>query len=118
MQNSNLIFIESWTLDEFYSKFNSTKVEAIKGASGKLFFRFSPTRTGTVSSKGAPVRPIISLVHETKETEPTPQELEYVGKSVLENGKRVSHPKAGGYFLLLHEEANGGNVIQTWTALE
>lgn len=105
---ANLHFIETLTVEQFKNDTKVTRVEVKKNPkTGYLFFTYG-VNTGAVSNKGIPQRPMFSLVHPELDREPTDEERSYIGRTVMLNGKRVAHPKANGYFYLLHEEGNGG----------
>lgn len=108
---NNLHFIETLTVEQFKSESMVSRVDVKRNNNtSKLFFAYG-TKTGAVSSNGIPEHPMFSLVNPDLDREPTAEERKYIGMTVELNGKRVAHPKANGYFYLLHEEGNGGAPV-------
>ena len=107
----NLIFNETLTVEQFKDQMKVSRIEVKQNPkTGCLFFTYG-AKTGAVSSKGIPQHPMFSLVHPELDREPTDEERSYIGRTVMLNGKRVAHPKANGYFYLLHEEGQGGAPV-------
>lgn len=108
---ANLHFIETRTVEQFKADAKVAEVEVKQNtATSKLFFSYG-ANTGAVATKGIPQHPMFSLVHPELDREPTDEERSYIGRTVMLNGKRVNHPKANGYFYLLHEEGQGGAPV-------
>lgn len=109
--SNNLNFIDTQTIEQF-KKENSVKEIQVRQnpVSGKLFATYG-AKTATISNKGIPTHPMISLVNETLDRMPTAEERMYIGKSVKIDGKTVSHPDAHGFFYLIHEEGQGGAPV-------
>lgn len=108
---ANLHFIDLQTVEQFKAD-NLVKQISVKRNpnTNKLFFTYGG-RTGSVAIKGVPQKPVISLVHPTSDENPTEEEKKYIGKSIKVGDKMVPHPKANGYFYLLHEEGTGGAPV-------
>lgn len=84
--NNQLKFIETLTVEQFKAKTLVSKLEVKKNPqTGKLFFTYG-AKTGAVSSKGIPQKPMVS---------------------------EVSTPE-GENFYLLHEEGQGAPTIATF----
>lgn len=80
---NNLIFNESYTVEQFKAKELVSKIEVKRNPNtGKLFFQYG-AKVGAVALAGIPTKPMISKV-ETSE---------------------------GESFYLLHEEGNGGAPV-------
>lgn len=107
----NLVFNDTLTVEQFKADQHVAKINVKKNPkTGKLFFTFG-AKTGAVSIKGIPKHPMISLVHPTLTREPNAEEKMYIGKTTTVNDKIVSHPKANGFFFILHEEGQGGAPV-------
>ena len=108
---ANLNFIKTRTVEQFK---DADKVERIdvkqNSTTNKLFIAYG-AKTGAVSLKGIPTHPMLSLVNPDIDREPTEEESLYIGVNIKVNGKSVSHPKANGFFWLLHEEGQGGAPV-------
>ena len=105
---ANLHFIDLQTVEQFKADNHVTQISVKKNSeTNKLFFTYGG-KTGSVAIKGVPQKPMISLVHPTSDEEPTEEEKKYIGKSIKVGDKAEAHPKANGYFYLLHEEGDGG----------
>lgn len=108
---ADLKFIETLTVEQFKDESKVSRVDVKKNnRTSKLFFTYG-VKTGAVSSKGIPQHPMFSLVNPELDREPTEEERRYIGMTVELNGQRVAHPKANGYFYLLHEEGQGGAPV-------
>ena len=102
---------ETLTVEQFKAKHLVSHIDVKKNPNnGKLFFTYG-AKTGAVAIKGVPQKPMISLVHPTSDEEPTEEEKKYIGKSIKVGDKVEAHPKANGYFYLLHEEGDGGAPV-------
>ena len=109
--SNNLNFIDTLTVEQFKKENDVKEIQVRKNpVSGKLFATYG-AKTATISSKGIPNHPMISLVNETLDRMPTAEERMYIGKSVRIDGKVVSHPDAHGFFYLIHEEGQGGAPV-------
>ena len=107
----NLIFNDTLTVEQFKAQMNVSRIDVKKSPkTGKLFFTYG-TMTGAVATKGIPSHPMFSLVNPELDRDPTDEERKYIGRTVMLNDKRVAHPKANGYFYLLHEEGQGGAAV-------
>lgn len=108
----HLNFISTETVEQFKSR---TLVDVLRvkqnPSNGKLFFTYG-ANTGAISSKGLPARPLISLVHSSLTREPSAEEREAIGRTVLmPDGRRIQDPRANGFFYLVHEEGQGAPTI-------
>ena len=82
MEERNLEFIDTLTVEQFKSKVMVEKIQVKKNPNnGKLFFTYG-AKVGAVSRKGVPTHPMVSLVRGDE-----------------------------GEFYLLHEEGNGGAPV-------
>ena len=108
----DLNFIKTFTPEQFKSVFSTGKINVYcNPKTSKLFFAYG-SKGGKVSAAGLPKNaPVFSICHESKTTMPTPEELKYLGDSIEVDGVKVSDPRAGGYFFLLHEEGQGGAEV-------
>ena len=94
MEERNLEFQESYTVEQFKAKVNLKADQPIQVKKNpnteKLFFTWGPGKqqTGAVAKAGVPKNPIISKV----KGDPTPE-------------------NPSGVFFLLHEEGNGGAPV-------
>ena len=108
---TNLNFISTLTVEQFKAETHVQEIKARKNPkSGKLFFSYG-AKSGAISIKGLPQHPMISLVHPTLTREPNDEEMQYIGISIKLDGQKVSHPKANGFFYILHEEGQGGAPV-------
>lgn len=108
---ADLKFIETLTVEQFKNEAKVSRIDVKQNeVTNKLFFTYG-ARTGAVAVNGVPKHPMFSLVNPELEREPNEEEKKYIGQSVELNGKRVAHPKANGYFYLLHEEGTGGAPV-------
>ena len=106
-----LKFNETLTVEQFKALLHVSRIDVKKSPkTGKLFFTYG-AKVGAVAIKGLPKHPMISLVHQTLTREPNAEEMMYIGKSIMVNDKMVSHPKANGFFFILHEEGQGGAPV-------
>ena len=104
----NLIFNDTLTVEQFKAQMNVSRIDVKKNPkTGKLFFTYG-AKTGAVAVKGIPQHPMVSLVNPELNRDPTDEERRYIGRTAMLNGKRVAHPKANGFFYILHEEGQGG----------
>ena len=109
--NNDLNFIDTLTVEQFKKENGVKEIQIRKNPkSGKLFATYG-AKTATISSKGIPNHPMISLVNEPLDRMPTAEERIYIGKSVKIGDKVVSHPDAHGFFYLIHEEGQGGAPV-------
>ena len=111
MAQGNLTFNQTLTVEQFKALMNVTRIDVKQNPhTGKLFFTYG-AKTGAVALKGIPTHPMLSLVNPDIDREPTEEESLYIGVNIKVNGKSVSHPKANGFFWLLHEEGQGGAPV-------
>lgn len=110
-----LNFVETLTVEQFKDQNKVTTIEVKQNShTGKLFFVYG-AKTGTVSLKGLPTKPMISLCNGTLDRMPTAEESQFIGKSVKdEDGNIISDPRANGYFYLIHEEGQGAPTVATF----
>lgn len=107
----NLFFNGTLTVEQFKNDEHVAKIHVKSNPkTGKLFFTYG-AKTGAVAVKGIPKHPMLSLVHPELNRDPTDEERRYIGRTVMVNDKRVPHPKANGFFYLLHEEGQGGAPV-------
>ena len=104
----NLEFKETLTVEQFKAKMNVSRIDVKQNPKSNTIFFTYGAKTGAVSSKGIPQHPMFSLVHPELNRDPTDEERKYIGRTIMVNDKRVAHPKANGFFYLLHEEGQGG----------
>lgn len=108
MEKGKLTFGETLTVEQFKDRVKVSRIAVKKNPkTGKLFFTYG-AKTGAVAVKGIPSHPMFSLVNPELDRDPTDEERKYIGRTVMLNDKRVAHPKAHGFFYLLHEEGQGG----------
>ena len=108
MEKGKLVFGETLTVEQFKAQMMVPRILIKKNPkTGKLFFTYG-AKTGSVAVKGIPSHPMFSLVNPELDRDPTDEERKYIGRTVMLNDKRVAHPKANGFFYLLHEEGQGG----------
>lgn len=91
MEERNLEFLQSYTIEQFKAMQNTSEIKVKKNQeTGKIFFTWGPSReqSGAVSRKGVPAKPVISRV----KGEPT-------------------QLNPSGVFFMLHEEGNGGAPV-------
>ena len=109
--DSNLNFIDTLTIEQFKAQELVQKVQIKQNDhTGKLFAVYGG-KTASVSQKGIPQNPVISLVNPTLTREPNEAERQYIGRTVVIEGQKTADPRANGYFYLIHEESNGGSPI-------
>lgn len=108
---ANLNFIKTRTVEQFK---DAEKVSCIdvhqSSTTNKLFLTYG-AKIGAVALKGIPTHPMLSLVNPNIDREPTAEESLYIGVTIKVDGRTVSHPKANGFFWLLHEEGQGGAPV-------
>lgn len=86
--NNNLEFLETLTVEQFKRAQGVERIDVKQNPNtGKLFFTFG-AKTGAVSVKGIPSKPMLSLVK---------------GEATKQN--------PDGKFWMLHEEGNGGAPV-------
>ena len=108
MEKGKLVFGETLTVEQFKDDQHVAKINVKSNPkTGKLFFTYG-AKVGAVAVKGIPQHPMFSLVHPELNRDPTDEEKRYIGRTIMVNDKRVAHPKANGFFYLLHEEGQGG----------
>lgn len=108
---ANLHFFNTRTVEQLKAEEHISRIDVKNNSNtNKLFFTYG-AKTGAVAVKGIPQHPMFSIVHPDLDREPTPEEAYYIGRSVELNGKRVADPRANGYFMLLHEEGQGGAPV-------
>lgn len=111
---TNLNFIDTLTVEQFKAEMAVSRIVVKENPnSGKLFCIYG-ARTGAVSSKGLPQKPMLSLVHPTLTRMPNEEEKQHIGKTVTINDRRVADPLANGFFWMLHEESEGAPVKATY----
>lgn len=108
---ANLHFFNTRTVEQLKAEEHISRIDVKNNLNtNKLFFTYG-AKTGAVAVKGIPQHPMFSIVHPDLDREPTPEEAHYIGRSVELDGKRVADPRANGYFMLLHEEGQGGAPV-------
>ena len=109
---ATLNFIETLTVEQFKERSKESTIQVRSNPKTNKLFMTYGSRGGKVSLKGIPSNPMISLCHDSLTRVPTEEEATYIGVSILtESGERIAHPKANGFFHLLHEEGQGGAPV-------
>lgn len=108
---ANLHFFNTRTVEQLKAEEHISRIDVKRNSNtNKLFFSYG-AKTGAVAVNGIPQHPMFSIVHPDLDREPTPEEASYIGRSVELNGRRIADPRANGYFMLLHEEGQGGAPV-------
>lgn len=95
MEQGNLTFGDTLTVEQFKSKFMVSRIDVKKNPkTGKLFFSYG-AKTGAVAIKGIPQHPMISIVCPKGDT----IDMEHIGMQGCTT------------FALLHEEGQGGAPV-------
>jgi hypothetical protein len=107
-----LNFISTYTVEQFKANHLVDTLRVKQNpTSGKLFFTYG-ANTGAISQKGLPSKPLVPLVHASLTREPSAEEREAIGRTVLmPDGRRIQDPRANGFFYLVHEEGQGAPTI-------
>ena len=107
-------FVEKLTTEELKDLCSSKEVRVLRNPqTGKMFFTCG-NRGGKISEKGVPQHPVFSICHDAKTESPTQEERAHLGKTIMVDGHRQDDPAAGGFFILLHEEAESPNLVTTF----